>query len=70
MRFYCIARGTTSSVLGWNVMEDGMRKKMCCIYDRVTMPYSKNWHNTVISYTLVIFKNFKMKKFSPIRSKS
>ena len=42
MGSYCMAQGTMSSLLGWNMMESGMRKRMYYRYDLVTMLYSKN----------------------------
>ena len=35
-------------LLGQNMLEDNMRKGMyICVYDWVTLLYSRNWHNTV-----------------------
>ena len=28
MRSYCVAQGTISSLLGWNMMEDNVKKRM------------------------------------------
>ena len=44
MRSYCIAQGFISSLLGWAIMEDNMRKRMY-MYDWVTLLYSRNWHS-------------------------
>jgi len=52
MRSDCVAQGTISISCDRHMMEDSMRKRMyihvcICIYDWVTVLYSRNWHNTV-----------------------
>ena len=45
MRSCCIAQGTISSHLGWNMMEDNVRKRIYIylyMYDWVTLLYSRN----------------------------
>lgn len=36
-----------SSLLGWTMMEDDIRKRMQIYYDWVTLLYSRNWYNTI-----------------------
>ena len=36
MRSYCTAEGTISNLLGWNMIEDSMRKKCILVYDWFT----------------------------------
>ena len=48
MRSYCTAQGTLSSLLGKNVMREGMRKRMhILMHDWITLLYNRNWHNNV-----------------------
>ena len=53
MKIPLVAEGTISDVLGQNMMQDGMSKRMCvyvyvyvciyvCMYDWVTMLYSRD----------------------------
>ena len=46
MKSYSIAQGTTSSLLGKNMMEENIRKGIY-MYDWVTLRYCTNWHNIV-----------------------
>ena len=43
---YCTAQRTISTLLGYYMMEDRMRKSIY-MNSWVTMLYSRNWHNTV-----------------------
>ena len=50
IRSYHRAQGTIFSLLRENMMEDSIRKRMyvcVCVKERQTVPYSRNWHNTV-----------------------
>ena len=41
VRSYCIAKGTISSLLGWNMMKDSMSRRMC-VCDCISMLYSRD----------------------------
>ena len=64
MRSCCTAQGTISSHLGWNMMEENVRKRMYVyMYDWVALRYSRNWQNTVniMGKIKIIKKEKKMK---------
>ena len=46
MKSCCIKLGTISNHLRWSVIEDNVRKRMC-IYDWLTLLYSRIWPNIV-----------------------
>ena len=42
MRSCCIAQGTISNHLRWNMMDDTMRKTMMSVHNWVTLLYNRN----------------------------
>ena len=47
MRSYYTAWGTIYSLLGQNMIEDEQKNVYICVYDWVTLLYSRNSYNTV-----------------------
>ena len=54
-RSYCTVQGTISNLLGQNMMEDNMRKRIW-----VTLLYNRIWHKILnqLYFNLKILKNF------------